>query len=300
MVLKNSHIYIQAPKTIIISQGTSDEVIMPNGRYNCIRIVGVVNASSFTSGYNVTDFASSIRIRSDKHGELVLGSSRQLFLAGLRYFATAPLGYDITSGPFAGAEAAANTAVPINVPCSVEPDETVTVQITFTSNLGSGVSGTVYIIPEYVDVNKTGPIYIRGKRATSYTNEIPDVIAGCNLIGETIGTYTTGDLTDGLSSLSLWHDKNMIVYVSNVNLLKAIYQSDAQFYVDGVYHITHLPIENSPSTILTASGTGNQIEYVYLYEKTSSVISPSTVGSSSPSGVKPKLHKVLESLPLRK
>ncbi len=299
MVLKNSHIYIQAPKTLTISQGTSDEVILPNGRYNCIRIVGVVNATSFTSGYNVTDFASSIRIRSDKHGELVLGTSRQLFLAGLRYFATAPLGYDITSNEFAGAAAASGTVVPLNVPCAVEPDETITVQITFTSNLGSGVSGTVYLIPEYVDINKTGPIYIRGKRATSYTNEVPDVIAGCNLIGETIGTYTSGDLTDGLSTLSLWHDKNMIVYVSNASLLKTIYQADAQFYAVGVYHITHLPIENSPSTILTASGSGNQIEYVYLYEKTSNVASPSAVGSASHSGAK-RLHKVLESLPLRK
>ncbi len=300
MVLKNSHIYIQAPKTITISQGSADEIVMPNGRYNCIRIVGVVSATAFTSGYNVTDFASSIRIKSDKHGELVLGSSRQLFLAGLRYFATNPLGHDITSGPYAGAEAASSTAVPINVPCAIEPEETVTVQITFASNLGTGVSGTVYVMPEYVDVNKTGPLYIRGRRATSYTNEIPDVIAGCNLIGETIGTYTSGALTDGLATLSLWHDKNMIVYLNNANILKTIYQSDNQFFVNGVYHVTHLPIENSASTILTASGSGNQIEYVYLFEKTSSVTSPSSVGSSSSSGVKPRLHKVLESLPLRK
>ncbi len=300
MVLKNSHIYIQAPKTLTISQGSSDEVIMPNGRYNCIRIVGIVSATSFNTGYNVTDFASNIRIKSDKHGELVLGTSRQLFLAGLRYFATSPLGHDITSGPFAGASAASSIAVPINVPCAIEPEETVTVQITFTANLGEGVSGSVYIMPEYVDVNKTGPIYIRGKRATSYTNEVPDVIAGCNLIGETIGTYTSGDLTDGLSTLSLWHDKNMIVYLNNTNLLKTIYQADNQFYVEGVYHITHLPIENSPSTILTATGSGNQLEYVYLYEKTAAVTSPAVVGSSSSSGVKPRLHKVLESLPLRK
>jgi len=279
MVLKNTHVYNQAPKSIVYSSGGSDEVVIPGGKFNALRLIFSYTASGTTAKFGLVDFASLIQVKSSKHGILVSANSRELFFFGLRYHHDVPSGVVLNSSGemihFTNGQtlSSASGLVPISIPCSVNNDEQITVSVKFNTTSamlgGSGsLSGNVYIMPEYVDNLKTAPIYIRGRSASDTGVVTPDEIPGTKLLGETVITCgsTEGSRTNALTEYILKHDQVNIVEVTTPEFIQLISECDMQYALDGVYHVTHVPFDNNLSTTLTTSGNVASIDYVFVYE----------------------------------
>ncbi len=292
MTLFNSHKYRKCAKTIAYSSAGSDNIVIPSGRYNKINFLLKNMTATYSSGngtavgYGMADAISLLQIVSDKRGIIYSGTSADAFWNSLRMSEYLPLGLTTSSPVLYNQTVTSATAysIPFALPVAVEPDEVVTVNVTWNTNTNfvsssnlTSVTGTLVVSAEYVDQNKTQSLAYRAVElgvisgnATKTVN--PDVVMpGAKLIGATLlaCTANAGTLADAFSTIQLI-DNGDYKYDEDAVIAQYEAQADNQAYKAGVYMLTFEAFVNTQATELVivngSTATVAKTRALFIYE----------------------------------